>query len=281
MELPSDFELVRRAPVGRLRGLIYGITGYHERSPGAYAQLEEAALVVPLIVSLGTPFRIALDRAPRPDDRQPSFVAGLYPGPVHIHSDGAAECVQVDFTPLGAYRFLGGAVVELAGRMVDVVDALGADAARLRDLLAETRCWQRRFDLMEEFVASRTLGDLTAEVAHAYRRLASAGGDVRIDALAREIGWSRKHLADRFRAQIGLGPKSVARVMRFRRACRLARTGEAGGWAGIAAECGFADQAHLVREFAVLAGEAPTAWAQRLAATDGRMVRPERDPAAC
>jgi AraC-like DNA-binding protein len=47
-----------------------------------------------------------------------------------------------------------------------------------------------------------------------------------------------------------------------------------GGWAGIAAESGYADQAHLAREFADLAGESPTAWARRLALIDGRLTRP-------
>ena len=63
-------------------------------------------------------------------------------------------------------------------------------------------------------------------------------------------------------------------MMRFHRACRLAQPETARGWAGIAAESGYADQAHLVREFAALAGEPPTAWARRLALADSRLTRP-------
>ena len=105
------------------------------------------------------------------------------------------------------------------------------------------------------------------------RRLARSAGGVRITALAKEIGWSRKHLVDRFRSELGLAPKPIARMMRFHQACRLARDGARGGWAGIAAESGYADQAHLAREFSTLAGESPTAWARRLALTDNRLVR--------
>ena len=50
--------------------------------------------------------------------------------------------------------------------------------------------------------------------------------------------------------------------------------GTVSGWARIAAESGYADQAHLAREFSALAGETPTAWARRLALTDSRLVRP-------
>ena len=105
---PLAFELVRRAPSQRMAGLIWGMTGYRETASGRFSQRETAPMVVPLIISFGTPFLIALGREPDDADRQPSFAAGLHAGPVYIESDGRAECVQVDFTPLGAYRFFGG-----------------------------------------------------------------------------------------------------------------------------------------------------------------------------
>ena len=234
--------------------------------------------MVPLIISFGTPFLIALGREPDAADRQPSFAAGLYAGPVLIESDGGAECVQVDFTPLGAYRFFGGAVVDLAAHMIDIGDVLGHEGRRLRERLGATRGWQNRFDLVEDFIADRANHVPSPEIAFAYRRLALTSGSARITALAKEIGWSRKHLVNRFRSELGLAPKPVARIMRFNRACRLAHTAEARGWAGIAAESGYSDQAHLAREFSILAGEPPTAWARRLALTDSRLVRSLDEP---
>lgn len=271
---PVAFEVVRRAPSQRTAGFISGMSGYRETTRGRLLQRETAGLVVPLIISFGTPFLIALGREPGAADRQPSFAAGLFAGPVHIESDGGAECVQLDFTPLGAYRFFGGAVVDLAARMVDIGDVLGLEGRALREQLGATSCWQHRFDLIEDFVASRATHLPSAEIVFAYRRLARSGGAARITALAREIGWSRKHLVDRFRSELGLAPKPIARMMRFHQACRLARTEAASGWAAIAAGSGYADQAHLSREFAVLAGESPSAWARRLALTDSRLTRP-------
>ena len=271
---PLAFEMIRRAPSQRTAGLIMGMTGYRETALGKFAQRETAPLVVPVIISLGSPFLIALGRAPDVADRQPSFAAGLHIGPVHIESDGAAECVQADFTPLGAYRFFGGAVVDLAARMVDIGDVLGHDGRQLRERMGATNCWQHRFDLFEDFIVGRANHLPSPEIAFAWRRLALTAGGARIETLAGEIGWSRKHLVDRFRSELGLGPKSIARMMRFHQACRLARIGASNGWAGIAAESGYADQAHLVREFGELAGEPPTAWARRLALIDSRLTRP-------
>ena len=182
--------------------------------------------------------------------------------------------MQLDFTPLGAYRFFGGTVVDLAARMVDIGDVLGREGRQLRERLGATCGWQNRFDLIEDFVADRASHLPSPEIEFAYHRLARTSGGARITALAKEIGWSRKHLVDRFRSEIGLAPKPIARMMRFHQACRLARSGTVSGWARIAAESGYADQAHLAREFSALAGETPTAWARRLGLTDSRLVRP-------
>ena len=269
----APFTLVRRSPSMRVAHLISGMIGYRELGGGPSCQQEMASLVVPLIISLGTPFRIALGRDPGAADVQPSFAAGLYAGPVHIRSDGGAECVQVDFTPLGAFCMFGGGVADLASRMVDISQVLGSPGQRLREQIGAAESWQRRFDLMEVFVARDAMHRPSPEIVFAYRKLASVSGDARIAALAEEIGWSRKHLVGRFKAEIGLGPKSVARVMRLHRACRLACDGERRGWAGIAAESGYADQAHLTREFVALAGEPPTAWASRRAIADPLLSR--------
>jgi AraC-like DNA-binding protein len=271
---PFAFEMVRRAPSQRTAGLITGMSGYRETALARISQREIASLVVPLIISFGTPFLIALGRAPDAADRQPSFAAGLYSGPVFIESDGGAECVQVDFTPLGAYRFFGGAVVDLVARMVDLSDVLGREGRDLRERLGATSGWQHRFDLVEDFVANRACHSPSPEIEFAYRRLARSRGGTRIAALAKDIGWSRKHLVNRFRSELGLAPKPIARLMRFHEACRLAQTQASGGWAAIAAESGYADQAHLAREFSDLAGEPPTAWARRQALIDVRLTRP-------
>jgi AraC-like DNA-binding protein len=106
-------------------------------------------------------------------------------------------------------------------------------------------------------------------VAWAWRRLVRSAGRVGVQELADETGWSRRHLLTRFRTQVGLAPKTTARVLRFHHAVRLlAPASVYGGRPGIAAPsisdvaaaCGYADHAHLVREFHALAGCTPTEY---------------------
>jgi transcriptional regulator GlxA family with amidase domain len=89
----------------------------------------------------------------------------------------------------------------------------------------------------------------------------ASGGCVDIGHVAREVGWSRRHLGERFHREVGLAPKPTARLVRFDRAkSLLKRRAGAGTVADVAAATGYADQAHFTREFRALAGSTPTRW---------------------
>ncbi|PBB41368.1 AraC family transcriptional regulator [Mesorhizobium sp. WSM3866] len=255
-------EMVRRKPAAPLAGIVTDICGYREILPGHFRMVEYASLTVPLVISFAEAFAIGLGRSPGDNDRYASFAAGLYAGPVMIESFGAACCVQVNFTPLGARQFFGLPMSELRDRMVGLDDAMGFDGIALREQLGEASDWDKRFDIAEGFIAGR-LADahaLSPEIAWAYRTVIASGGRTRILALASEIGWSRKHLAAKFTDATGIGPKTLSRIVRFNRALSLSKRQD-DNWAGIAADCGYADQAHLVREFRQLAGETPSGLA--------------------
>ncbi len=202
------------------------------------------------IVCFGVPYRID-------GERFAAFVGGLTDRPTDTEFAGSAAGVQVDLTPLGARRVLGLPMEELTNHVVALEDVLGRGAHELVDRLHDAPGWPERFALLDAALLRRVQEgpEPAPEVAWSYRRLASADGRVAVGALAEEVGWSRRHLAARWRRDVGMGPKAVARVLRFDRAMRLLREGRA--LADVAYDCGFADQPHLNREFRALAGSTP------------------------
>jgi AraC-like DNA-binding protein len=83
--------------------------------------------------------------------------------------------------------------------------------------------------------------------------------------LATALGLSARTLRRRSVEAFGYGPKTLHRILRFQRFLRLARAGgRPGGLAGLAARCGFADQAHLSREAVEMAGMTPTSVLEHL-----------------
>ncbi len=250
-----------RAPDPRLQPLMYrDLYGFDLRRAGFSSWLEPPRPAVTLMIDLEGSIRADGARLPS------AWVGGLGERPTVVGLGGGDYMsVDIELTPLGAYTVLGRPLADLAGECVALEDAWGPGGRELADRLRDERGWDARFDVLERFLIGRVMvgPPPTPAVAWADRRLREAGGNVRIGVLAAELGCSRRYLTSRFSAEVGLGPKAVARQVRFASVReRLARAPER--LAEIAAAAGYYDQAHLNRDFRELAGVTPTEFLARL-----------------
>jgi AraC-like DNA-binding protein len=266
-------------PPAALRPLVSWYTGYRQAgvAPAVHRGLPSPFLTV--IFTLDEPLEIAV----HPDPRQPggcydTLVGGLHTAPALITHDGRQSGIQIGMSPLGARALLGVPAGELTSLDVEGAAVLGPLASNISERLRETADWTRRFEILSELLLDRAMAGaattepgaapgISREVRHAWQALLRSGGRISVAQLAADTGWSDRHLRAKFRLEIGLTPKAAARVIRFDRARRrLASRVRAGGapdLAELAADGGYYDQAHLDREFAALAGCAPTAWLAR------------------
>jgi AraC-like DNA-binding protein len=215
-----------------------------------------------VILNFGPAFRLAGPDAPWCE--RSSFVAGVHDRYALDASTGASYCLQVDLTPIGAHRFLGLPMDELANRVVDLDDVLGAFGRRLTERLDALPDWDARFALLDRAIADRIdrAREPSAGVVWAYGRLVASGGNAGIGALASELGWSRRRLVRSFREQVGMPPKTIARLLRFERALELLGSEDV-GLAELAFRCGYFDQAHLARDVRSFADATPGELARR------------------
>ncbi len=195
--------------------------------------------------------------------RPPVFVNGPHDVFTTVAGSCAPSYLEMWLAPLGAYRILGLPLDRLPGQPVDLVDVLGSDGRRLGEQARDLPTWTERFALVDSFLLERMdQGPRPSpEVSHALSMLVESDGRRPIGQLAADTGWSHKHLITRFKRQVGLAPKMAARLIRFE-SVRRHLAGGSLGWAQIAAEAGYADQSHLVREFRQFAGLTPTAFAE-------------------
>ncbi|MCZ0983504.1 helix-turn-helix domain-containing protein [Streptomyces diastatochromogenes] len=191
-----------------------------------------------------------------------STVVGLVPGDLLLggRAAGGIECLQIRLSPVLAGAVFG-ASSDLSGTAVSLEDVWGPDAGRTEERLRAATSWDERFTIATDALCRRmsVRPSLDPEIAAAWRLMLTSRGQVRVDSLANEVGWSRKRLWSRFRSQIGLTPKHAARLVRFDRAAHLLAAGNAA--AQVAATSGYADQAHLHREVKAFTGATPTAVA--------------------
>lgn len=205
----------------------------------------------------------------------PSAIGGL-----DVHALGARERVHrkvirggqrvvMARLKLGATeKVLGVPASALAGRIVPLEDLWGEDPARrLTHRLATTRASNEAAAILESAIAERLAvnGEACAHaklVLEAADRLISA----HVNAVASDLGVSERHLRRVFHETIGVSPKAFARLMRFRRALRAARSDDQARWASIAADAGYYDQAHLIAEFRAITGSTPRSFLGELRA---------------
>jgi AraC-like DNA-binding protein len=250
--------LMAGRPHRGLRPFLAAYHGYVEYEPVVSRRRTLPGRYAVLIVNLGPPMRLTVPGAP--DAHYMSFLAGMQDRYGEYETPGGQRGIQLDLTPLGAYTLLGVPMGRLTNTAAGLDDLVGTrPAAELVERLDAAPGWAARFDLLDAFLLRRMeLGPVpSAEVTRAWRVLAATGGRTPVTALADDLGWSRARLHSRFKEQVGLAPKVMARVLRFERALALMAEGGR-GWAGIAADCGYYDQAHLNREVRVLAGCTPT-----------------------
>ncbi|RSN22609.1 AraC family transcriptional regulator [Amycolatopsis sp. WAC 04169] len=200
-----------------------------------------------------------------------SSVTGLTGTPIAYERTGKEEGVIVELTPLGARALLGMPLSELGTARVGMADLFGADARRLTEQLWDADDVDHRFRIIDQWLADRILDGpkLPRALEGSWRSLTGSRGDVRITDLADRAGVSRQHLTTSFHREIGLSPKTVARVARCHWALRLITGRNPPPLATVAELCGYTDQAHLNRDFRLLVGSTPTGLLQsRDAQTD-------------
>jgi AraC-like DNA-binding protein len=137
-------------------------------------------------------------------------------------------------------------------------DLLGGWAGELSERLGESDGDQEAFGLLEDAVGRRIAdGGPDPLVLAATRRLGFPGG--RVDRLAESLGISQRQLRRRFHDAVGYGPKTLDRVLRFRRLVEQMGTVASGesDLARVAADLGYADQAHMTRDCLRLSGLTP------------------------
>ena len=226
-----------------------------------------------IVVHLGEPFDLLAPAGQA--TRQASILfAGQLSSQLLLRPAGRVLTLGVRFHPCGAAAFLGEPQRRLTGDPV----ALDALAPNLASALARVR---RRSDTLESAVegvqgvlcrrmdASR----IDPRVAHAVRLIEATAGRLSVERVAAGAEVTRRHLERRFLDQVGVTPKRLARIQRFQRALRaLDVDGARGALGETAAECGYADQSHFVRDFRMLAGCSPSTHMLRRAELTGFFI---------
>lgn len=282
----GQWHTAQRPADPRLRAYVHG---YFASSSNVRIPIQERHLPsteISLLLNFGAPHRrLDADGSGEWTARDGVWVVGLHNRHQLTTAVGERHFMVVRFTPIGAHLFLGLPMHSIANKAVDLelIEPAVARVLASRNLAAGS--WPDRFAAMESLIADRVVDAMMPpSVGVAWRRLVAADGRIAVGSLAPDVGCSHRTLIARFQTFVGFPPKTIARLLRFNRVVRsldrLSRTRANESvskpyietqrpddrlvseiqWADLAADCGYVDQAHLIKEFREFAGRTPAAF---------------------
>ncbi len=217
---------------------------------------------------------LALDGRETDDTHNGGWLSGMQRRWMLIETFEGSHFVAARLKPWGAWRLLREPMRAVSGRVPETDELWGRAGDDLLERLHAAPNPFARFDLLELQLRrrldlrTRQRGDLV----EATRRIRRSLGRQRIATLCRDLGTSRTTLARHFQEQVGLTPKTYARVIRIEALMgQLAAQGPE-AWAALAEDYGYHDQAHLVHDFREFCGATPEEYLRRAAPGGGATV---------
>lgn len=207
---------------------------------------------------------------PGSDDLREAFAVGAMTKPLVVSGVRPRLHIAVRFKPGFAFAALGIPAAEMTDDRVSY-ELLARDGGVAIASVAAQTTPTRRLAAFVELIRQRLFGEMARvpqSVRAAVHRIVSAGGNLRIESLAADIGVTRQGLAKQFAMHVGLTPKTFARIARTRLALARADAARAAyprdvDWSAIAYELGYADQPHFIGEFRAIVGATPGEWIGR------------------
>jgi AraC-like DNA-binding protein len=255
-----EWQLIEHQPPAPLRDIVSRYSGYVEKTEAPFLQRQVPGTRVPFIIPFGPELEVAGSRQ-RGNLRavEGGFVAGIGDSYAVTSFSGTSAGIQVDFSPLVARAICGVPMSELSGRILDLEDVFGVEGSHLAEAVRDAEVWEQRFALIDLFLVRRLAqAALPSKGAvWAWSKLKKSGGRASASELAQGLGWSHKRLIREFRDQVGLPPKTVARVIRFEKLNQKLAAATGVCWADLAADCGYFDESHLFRDVVQFTGRTP------------------------
>ena len=193
-------------------------------------------------------------------------VAGASAGATVLQLSGRLEGVSVALHPGAAATLLGMPAGEIENRALSLDTLWGAEAHALIQQMAETKDDASRVALLTAALQRRLSGETTLNqqrAGHAARLVSRAGGRLSLGQAAAAVNVGERRLQQLFYEHVGMPFRAWSRLSRLHACLRLVRQQPDPAWADIAAEAGFYDQAHMVRDWQALAGCTPRDWVLR------------------
>jgi AraC-like DNA-binding protein len=270
----APFDFRPRPPTPELERHVESIWYARGTMPYARERIAPTGSTVAVFV-LGDPLVVtADDGAGAPFTATTGFLLGPHDRPIVNEPQGETFAVGIVTTPVGCETVFRVPPASIRGRVVDLLATWPA-AYALREQLLAAGDPEAMLDAIERHLLGAS-GPAIAGLDRCATAVALLEADpVRsIAEIAGELGVSHGHLDREFTRVVGLSPRALARLLRVRRLLHAIDVRGDVPWTALAADLGWYDQAHLIRDFKRHTGVPPSRY---VAAQRERLAPDELD----
>lgn len=191
--------------------------------------------------------------------QEPFTISGQVNFPSHLQPYGNLEMIVVVFHPQALTFLIGTPLSEIHNQEICGYDLADRNLHRLADSVFDTPDTTGCIHLIESWLTSRLPSESQSlnlhRIGYSIERLCS-DTSIRVSAMAEAACLSKKQFERIFLSTIGMKPKEYSRIVRFQKALWHLQHGNR-DFCGIANDCGYSDQSHLIRDFKTYSGLTP------------------------
>lgn len=183
-------------------------------------------------------------------------ISGQVNFPCHIQSSGDLEMIVAVFYPHTIGMFIGQSPLAFYNQEISGFDIGNKPLSSVAQEILESTTLSTGVQILESWLIRHI--EMSVNTDRVGRAVAGLLSDpsLTVNELAESVCLSKKQFERIFSQEVGMFPKEYSRIVRFQRALYLIQSGES-DYAGIAADCGYSDQSHLIREFKKMSGLTP------------------------
>ncbi len=169
------------------------------------------------------------------------------------------EMMVVAFKPGAGYSLIQKSISNYTNKVFQAEEILGLEILELHKYLKEAKSPEIKFELVENWLESQFNTDdfYTDIIRYAIEAIENSPTQINLSELSDKLGYSQKQFIQLFKKYVGLTPKQFHRIVRFNEILTTVENKENISWTIIAADCGYFDQAHFIKDFQSFSGINP------------------------
>lgn len=194
-------------------------------------------------------------------------LTGLVDVPVILDTDAdvMTETIGIEFNPLGAYRFFHFNLNEIQNQIYSIHDLLGKTGKQLTEQINETTTTDQKIAVLQQFLLHQLSKQNEDPVFDfCIQKIIASKGRITIKELEKKTGYSSRWLNMKFNEKIGVSPKNLSSIIRFKQYFQAFINGDERSFFRNDFYELYYDQSHFIKDFKRFTGLPPTRFEKQI-----------------